>query len=313
MKKTLLLVATLASISSFALGGGYNLYVKGGIVYGNGDKLKESVVDFGNEVVKNVSPIVNAFSGNMKTGSFKDYITDENIPNIKEGMEVFKENILSKSKNKINGTVSLEVTKDVTNNLELGVGISYIYNTKREVKLSNKDIAKIGKESLDSKVKKLENKESMGEIFYKKITTEGSGLKLDLVEPKYDIIPIYFTAKYNFKGLHKDLIPYAKVDLGYAIPVNVKGLNADFGNLKQGDSKFLQILSNFGKSAIESLKTTATGGVYVGAAAGVEYKRFLAELGVTYIGGKIKYASGNITSETNTSDVQMMLKFGYRF
>lgn len=153
----------------------------------------------------------------------------------------------------------------------------------------------------------------MGEIFYKKITTEGSGLKLDLVEPKYDIIPIYFTAKYNFKGLHKDLIPYAKVDLGYAIPVNVKGLNADFGNLKQGDSVSLQILSNAGKSAIESLKTTATGGVYVGAAAGVEYKRFLAELGVTYIGGKIKYASGNITSETNTSDVQMMLKFGYRF
>lgn len=111
--------------------GGYNLYVKGGIVYGNGDKLKESVVDFGNEVVKNVLPTGNAFSV-IKNGSFKDYITDANIPKIKEGMEVFKENILSKSKNKINGTVSLEVTKDVTNNLELGVGISYIYNTKEK-------------------------------------------------------------------------------------------------------------------------------------------------------------------------------------
>lgn len=312
MRKMLLLITTLASITSYA-SGGYNFYVKGGIVYGNGDKLKESVVDFGNGIDKAISPMVGLMSGQLKKGSFKDYITDENMPKIKEGLGVFKENILSKSKNKINGVVSLEATKNISENLELGVGISYIYNTKREIKLSNEDIAKIGKESLDSKVKKIENKDSMGTIFYNKITKEASGFKLELVEPKYDIIPIYFTAKYNFKGLHKDIVPYVKGDLGYAIPVNVSVVKADFGTLKKGDSLVMQVLKNFGDAAIKDLKTTAIGGVYVGAAAGVEYKRFLTELGVTYIGGKIKYQSGNIKGETNTSDVQMMLKFGYRF
>lgn len=316
MKKILFTLFAVLSISSFAKTNDYNFYLKGGIVYGNGEKLQKSIVNFSetakeNETIKGLMTLSETM---LSRGSFKDYINDPTSKAaLKDGIELFKDNVLDKSNNKINYILNFEATKNINENVEFGVGTAYIYNAKRGIKLSNEEIATIGKESLDSKVEKLDGKESVGTIFYKKITQQASGLKLDLKEPKYDILPFYLTTKYNFTALNKNVKPYIKADFGYAIPVNIKNISADLGKLKTGDSIAIQLLKNFSETFLSAMQIKVKGGIYLGISAGVEYNRLLTELGIFYIGGKVNLKSGSIESETDTSDVQVMLKVGYKF
>ncbi|MCF0162362.1 MAG: outer membrane beta-barrel protein [Fusobacterium necrophorum] len=71
----------------------------------------------------------------------------------------------------------VEITKDITTNLELGMGIGYIHHSREKAK-------------------------------------NNSGVK-KWRPPKYDTIPLYAVGKYNFDSFG-ELKPYIKTDLGIA-------------------------------------------------------------------------------------------------
>lgn len=134
---------------------------------------------------------------------------------------------------------------------------------------------------------------------------QAKDLNIKFSQPSYDIIPMYFTMKANYRGLHKDITPYAKFDLGYAMPINFKGGKIEVGQYQAKTAEYVKNLLNNAKN----IKSSAKGGVYVGASTGIEYKRFLAEIGVSYIGGSVKYND----VEFDASNVKMVIKSGIKF
>ncbi|MCJ8342556.1 MAG: outer membrane beta-barrel protein [Cetobacterium sp.] len=102
--------------------------------------------------------------------------------NVKGRSESFK---FSNGKTKGLGyEIAIEGTQNITDSLELGVGIAYQGHNK------NKDF-----------------------------TFEDAGESNTVKMAKYDSLPIYFTGKYNFKT-ESSWNPYIKANLGYAFNLN---------------------------------------------------------------------------------------------
>lgn len=120
--------------------------------------------------------------------------------------------------------VSFEYRKEVTDNLELGGGLAYKYNnlTARKV-----------------------------DVDEKKVSVSMKGLHS---------VPIYATAKYNFKN-DSAVTPYVKAKLGFAV--------------NSGKIDFQKINT---PGIDETAQMKFKHGFYYGAGAGVEYNNFVADL-----------------------------------
>lgn len=81
---------------------------------------------------------------------------------------------------------ALEGTKNITNNLELGLGIAYLQNAKLETYLPH-----------------LNEKYKMG---------------------NYNSIPLYAIGKYNITTFSNGITPYVKANLGYSFNLNEKNI-----------------------------------------------------------------------------------------
>ena len=120
--------------------------------------------------------------------------------------------------------VSFEYRKEVTDNLELGGGLAYKYN--------------------DLTARKVDVNEN-------KVSVSMKGLHS---------VPIYATAKYNFKN-DSAVTPYVKAKLGFAV--------------NSGKIDF-QTINTPGVDSTAQMKFKH--GFYYGAGAGVEYNNFVADL-----------------------------------
>ncbi len=95
-------------------------------------------------------------------------------------------------KGKIGANFAVEVTKDVTPNLELGAGLAY--TVRKDSKMTVNDLI---------------------------INHKGDKYNLDIDIPRYESIPLYLTGKYNF-DINSPVKPYIKADLGYSFNKNDK-------------------------------------------------------------------------------------------
>ncbi len=93
-------------------------------------------------------------------------------------------------KGKTGVNFALEVTKDITPNLELGAGLAY--TVRKDSKMNGTYVEK-GIKRFD--------------------------YKMDI--PRYESFPLYLTAKYNF-DINSAVKPYVKADLGYSFNKNIK-------------------------------------------------------------------------------------------
>lgn len=142
--------------------------------------------------------------------------------------------------------------------------------------------------------------------------------KVTINSSTYDSVPVYATAKYNFKT-NSDFTPYVKGDLGYSFNINLKKQTLtheiDKGkdateDLKNELTKRLNTL----KTKYENAKVEAKNGLYAAASVGVEYKNFFAEIGGAYIGGAIETKYGNDdVIKTNTGDFKVTTNVGFKF
>ena len=99
----------------------------------------------------------------------------------------------------------------------------------------------------------LENFEIGGGISYKHNKVDPKGY----YEHKgVDSVPVYFTARYNFKN-SSEVTPYVKANLGYAF--------------NSGSLKWFNNSSYYGEAKFK-------GGLYSGVGAGIQYKNFVADL-----------------------------------
>lgn len=80
--------------------------------------------------------------------------------------------------------ISLEVTRDITENLELGLGVAY------------------------------QNHGNVGRKTFYYENNDGEAETLSAKMPSYNSIPIYVVGKYNFGTTTKGYKPYVKADLG---------------------------------------------------------------------------------------------------
>lgn len=176
-----------------------------------------------------------------------------------------------------NFNVKLEITKNVTENFEIGVGAKYVNNAPHIYSVTKKDYTE---NSTDSDVRKIQQFEKFRFAIYSTV---------------YNSVPIYLTMKYNFDTNIEGLRPYVKADLGYSFNVGVKKPKFEYTveskkmarsarNNSDADikSSFDKIKKEFDASTVSS-----TNGVYVGTALGVEYKNVFFEVESSYVSGNI--------------------------
>ena len=121
----------------------------------------------------------------LSTASF----AENNIIEFKIGLSpVSKFDVTPSKKAKFSYELGAEYRYLVTNNTEIGAGLSY---------------------------------QNHGKL--KKFTdVEDNNLKVEVSDTKlYDSVPLYLTAKYNFRN-DSDIVPYVKADLGYSFNINGK-------------------------------------------------------------------------------------------
>lgn len=85
---------------------------------------------------------------------------------------------------------ALEGTKNITSNLELGIGLAYQRHS-----------------DLD------------------KNSFEDTGMKAEVSVDRYDSIPLYIVSKYNFDTFENGIKPYLKANLGYSFNLDKGNLN----------------------------------------------------------------------------------------
>ncbi|MGL5426415.1 MAG: OmpW family outer membrane protein, partial [Cetobacterium sp.] len=112
--------------------------------------------------------------------------------------------------------------------------------------------------------------------------------------PKYDSVPVYAVAKYNF-NIDSAFKPYLKANLGYSF------------NFENGDAEYTDA------QGTESFSTNVKNGLYYGAGVGVEYNNFFTD--VMY---SVNEAKATVTDEDgkykNDFDYsRVTLGFGYKF
>ncbi|PID66871.1 MAG: hypothetical protein CR959_02335, partial [Fusobacteriales bacterium] len=94
-------------------------------------------------------------------------------------------------KGKIGANFAVEVTKDVTPNLEFGAGLAYTVRKDSDMKINNL------------------------------VDEDGDKVDLKIKLPRYESIPLYLTGKYNF-NVDSEVKPYIKADLGYSFNQKIK-------------------------------------------------------------------------------------------
>lgn len=162
--------------------------------------------------------------------------------------------------------LAVEGTRNITDNLELGAGIAYQDNNKFKA--------------------------------YSYTAGEGNESKEVATLGKYNSIPLYLTAKYNF-NLETAFRPYIKGNLGYSFNSGEKDTVIKYSNR---DVKY---------------KTDVKNGLYAGIGTGVEYNNFLVDL--TYSINSAKATLINKTEKTNKTKSQKLdygrltLSVGYKF
>ena len=154
--------------------------------------------------------------------------------------------------------VSFEYRKEVTDNLELGGGLAYKYN--------------------DLTARKVDVNEN-------KVSVSMKGLHS---------VPIYATAKYNFKN-DSAVTPYVKAKLGFAV--------------NSGKIDFQKINT---PGIDETAQMKFKHGFYYGAGAGVEYNNFVADLSynVNTLRAKYNYSYNNLLGTKKESSSKETLNHG---
>lgn len=149
MKKTLFAIMALTQVMAFS-SNGYNIYLKGGITYGSNDKVGESFSNFqkskidGDEFKKFLTGLENEGKNNGSASPhFQGTLdTEENKEKAKKTFKNFVDGVNSLTKQKINGIVSIDITKDISENFEFGVGAGYIFGSKsKTTNLTSKEIS----------------------------------------------------------------------------------------------------------------------------------------------------------------------------
>ena len=163
--------------------------------------------------------------------------------------------------------LALEYRKELPYNFELGLGIAY------------QDHGKLKSQTTG----------------YPTYNTEVSG---DL----YDSIPLYVTAKYNFKN-SSEFTPYVKANLGYSFNINDGSLSLKETSRLTG----ISYSSNFDVDVKD--------GFYYGLSTGVEYKGFIVDLAyqVNYSDVDLKDANGNTRFSSSADFNRFTLGLGYNF
>lgn len=190
-------------------------------------------------------------------------------------------------KGKTNLGFFLEATKNVTPRVELGAGIGYIY--RKGVHVSGEFTGEEGREQPDGTYKQV--------------------MLYDSYEaPRYNSIPIYAIAKYNF-DVDSDLKPYVKVDLGYSFNQIKKTINFE----KRGyvDNKLEEVEKYKSDLKVKN-------GLYAGIGFGVEYNNILAELSYVRTSAKVKAKGieddGEVVEDTfKYNNKAIRFSVGYKF
>lgn len=188
--------------------------------------------------------------------------------------------------------LSLEATKDINKNLEVGLGIAYKTN-----KAAVYDIDKVAKKT-ENVEKQLRGEQSLGEkevlasilpAGLKSIQGAGNHGK-NIIDFSYNSIPVYLTAKMNL-GDDNNFKPYIKADLGYSFNI-LKNPQIDYvadnkSKNKEIPSKEIENeLKNFGfDESKDQLKVSNS--LYLAGAIGAEYNNFIGEISASYTPAKI--------------------------
>lgn len=165
----------------------------------------------------------------------------------------------------------LEFTKEFTPDYEIGLGIGYIHREKGKRNSSTKSRPESWK------------------------------------TPKYDTLPVYILAKYNF-FTENSIKPFIKADLGFAFN-HTSGFELDVKDYIIPDK--------------EKNKLEIKNGLYAGIGIGIEYNDFLTELSYHITTAKIK-GSYSIKDENNIhienhnfdkkyNNTALTLSIGYKF
>lgn len=151
--------------------------------------------------------------------------------------------------------IFLETTRDVTPNIELGAGIGYIRRA------NGKDM---------------------------KRTVDG-GITDHWKTVRYDSIPLYATAKYNFIT-EGEIKPYVKADLGYS-----------FNHVRN--------------KVYEDTKPKVKNGLYAGVGIGIEYGNLVTELSynVTKAKVSVKGTYSTLAENQKYNNAAVRFSVGYKF
>ncbi|MGL5355534.1 MAG: outer membrane beta-barrel protein [Cetobacterium sp.] len=164
--------------------------------------------------------------------------------------------------------LALEATKNITDNFELGLGAAYQNHAEPK---SNKSFGPLGAIEINSEM------------------------------PKYDSVPVYAVAKYNF-NIDSAFKPYLKANLGYSF------------NFEDGDAK--DTFTGFLGNSIEAkYSTNVKNGLYYGAGVGVEYNNFFTDVmySVNEAKATLKDEDGESLGKKSFDYSRVTLGFGYKF
>lgn len=298
MKKVLIGLFSLLSMTAFAEG--YNVYVRGGVNFFAGmPDLKKAYID-------------------AQKKSLDDELKARKLPlDRRNKVEELNNNLMDSfdaalpmEKKYIKGyNLSLEGTKNVNENIELGLGVAYRINKAVDYKFNSKTLT----DKLNSEIK-----EAGKDFFNKEFFTKNN---LVLRSLSYNSIPVYVTAKYNL-GTFNEFKPYVKADLGYSFNI----LNDEIA--LKGNTKAIKeqlendiVLSGFiGKNITDiHSETKISNGLYIGGAVGTEYKNFIVELAGSYINAEatssVKFNKNEYAGEMKLSIpiYNIGLNVGYKF
>lgn len=268
MKKTMLILGALLAVGSLS-------YAKE-VAVAPVEVSKEVVV--APVIVEEAAPVVVAYTplyniyGKVGLDVWSEYDEWKD----EEGVKANK-----KDTKNLGFEVALEGTRNITDNFELGLGVAYQNHAKPE---SNK----------------YTYSESEGIVSY------NEELKYEM--PKYDSVPLYAVAKYNFET-NTAFKPYLKANLGYSF-------NFEDGDAKETYTESIKI-GTYTDSYTDSYKYSANvkNGLYYGVGAGVEYENFFVDLMYQVNEAKVelKEADGYSLGKKDFDYSRVTLGFGYKF
>lgn len=128
---------------------------------------------------------------------------------------------------------------------------------------------------------------------------DGIGYGYDSDLDRFDSVPIYLTAKYNFLPWDNGWTPYLKADAGYSINRN------NGGSIKKS-------IDNAGAVTYLDFDTKIKDGAYMGAGFGIQYGDWLADLMYKVNTGKIE-GRDEFSWDESIRYSRVTLSVGYKF